>query len=458
MTIPHSIFRAYDIRGVVTDALTADNVRIIGQSIGSEALERGSNRIVVGRDGRLSGPELQGALMDGLRAAGMDVVDIGAAPTPVIYYAMYEYGIDSSVAVTGSHNPPNYNGLKMTLAGAPLSGEDIQQLYQRIQTGNFREGAGSLESRQILDAYVARVTSDVKLARPLKLVIDCGNGIAGAIAPQLFKKLGAEVSEIFCEVDGTFPNHHPDPSKPENLVDLIRMVQETNADVGFAFDGDGDRLGVVDRDGKVLWADRQMILFAEDVLSRNPGAEIIFDVKSSKNLATAIADFGGTPTMWKTGHSFIKKKLKESGAALGGEMSGHIFFVERWYGFDDGLYAGARMLEILSKRDQLPTEVFAGLPDSLNTPEINISFSDDETKFAFMEQMQQTATFPDANVITIDGLRVEYADGWGLIRPSNTTPVLVLRFEADSSEALERIKSVFREQMLALDAGLDLEF
>ncbi len=459
MGIPQSIFRAYDIRGTVTDDLTANNVKIIGKAIGTECLANGSDKIVVGRDGRLSGPDLQQALTEGLVSCGMTVIDVGMAPTPVVYFAMYELEVDSCVAVTGSHNPPNYNGLKMVVAGETLSGQRIQGLYQRVKTDDFVTGAGQQVAEPIMARYIERIVSDIKLARSMKLVVDCGNGVAGMIAPELLRALGCEVEELFCEVDGNFPNHHPDPSKLENLQDLIKKVKETGADIGMAFDGDGDRLGIVDKSGSVLWADRQMILYAEDVLQRNPGAEIIFDVKSSKNLPEAIEKMGGKATMWKTGHSFIKKKLKETGALLAGEMSGHVFFKERWYGFDDGIYTAARLLEILAKRTEAPEVIFKALPDSINTPEINVAFDTDDEKFAFMDKLTKSARFEGSkNIIDIDGLRVDFEDGWGLIRASNTTPVLVLRFEADSEEALSNIKQVFHQQMLKIDPNINPGF
>lgn len=455
MSISQSIFRAYDIRGTVEDHLTPDNVRVIGQAIGAECMANGSDSIVVGRDGRLSGPDLQQALTEGLMNVGMTVVDVGMVPTPLVYYAMYELEVDSCVAVTGSHNPPNYNGLKIVVAGETLSGERIQDLYQRVKIANFVTGAGRQKVEPIVERYIERIVSDIKLTRSMKLVVDCGNGVAGGVAPQLLRALGCEVEELFCEVDGNFPNHHPDPSKPENLQDLIQKVSESQADLGMAFDGDGDRLGIVDRSGSILWADRQMILYAGDVLQRNPGAEIIFDVKSSKNLPAAIEKMGGKATMCKTGHSFIKKKLKETGALLAGEMSGHVFFKERWYGFDDGIYTAARLLEILAQKDETPEVIFKALPDSINTPEINVTFPTDDEKFVFMDKLTQSAKFEGSqNIIEIDGLRVDFNDGWGLIRASNTTPVLVLRFEADSEEALSNIKDIFREQMLKIDSAI----
>jgi len=451
------IFKAYDIRGIVATTLTADAVRQIGQAIGSEARDRGRDTVVIGRDGRLSGPELATALAAGLNAAGCDVIDIGMVPTPVLYFATWHLGTESGVMVTGSHNPPEYNGLKMMLAGETLSGDTIQGLRQRLVEGRLHSGHGSLRQENVTDAYVERILGDVRLARPMRVVVDCGNGVAGAVAPRLLKGLGCELKELFCEVDGNFPNHHPDPSQPKNLVDLIAALREAPADVGLAFDGDGDRLGVVSPDGNIIWADRQLILFARDVLARNPGAEIIYDVKCSRTLPAAIEEAGGRATMWKTGHSFIKARLKESGAALAGEMSGHIFFKERWYGFDDGLYAAARMLELLSRDDRNPEQVFADLPDTVNTPELQLKMTEGE-HHKLIKELVAAASFPDARVSTIDGLRVDFADGFGLVRASNTTPVLVLRFEADSSAALERIQQRFRDLIEHTRPGLELPF
>jgi phosphomannomutase/phosphoglucomutase len=357
------IFKAYDIRGIVDKTLTAEAVRAIGHALGSEAVARGQKAIAVGRDGRLSGPELAGALSDGIRAAGVDVVDVGCVPTPLTYFAAYELGTNSCVSVTGSHNPPDYNGLKMVLGGQTLFGELIQALRQRIIDGNLVNAAvpGKLTQADVVPAYVEKIIGDVKLSRPMKIVMDCGNGVAGAVAPELFKRLGCELVELFCEVDGNFPNHHPDPSKPENLADVIRALKETDAEIGLAFDGDGDRLGVVTKDGEIIFPDRQLMLFAEDVLTRVPGGEIIYDVKCTRNLAGWIKARGGKPTMWNTGHALVKAKLKETGAPLAGEMSGHVFFKERWYGFDDGLYTGARLLEIVS-RHPTPTRCSRACP------------------------------------------------------------------------------------------------
>ena len=459
--ISPSIFKAYDIRGVVDDTLTVDAVRAIGLALGAAAGKAGMRETVIGRDGRLSGPKLVAALSDGFRAAGVDVVDIGMVPTPVVYYATYELGTGTGVAVTGSHNPPDYNGLKMVIAGDAIHGDAIQRLRESIESGVLAEvpaaQRGRLRSEDLSARYLARITGDVKLARPMKIAIDCGNGVAGALAPQLFRGLGCEVTELFCEVDGTFPNHHPDPAHPENLQDLIRALRETDAEIGLAFDGDGDRLGVVTKDGQIIWPDRQLMLFAEDVLSRNPGAEIIFDVKCSRNVAAHVRRHGGRPIMWRTGHSLVKAKLKETGAPLAGEMSGHTFFKERWYGFDDGLYTGARLLEILSRHAD-PSAVLNALPNSPATPELQLKTAEGEN-FALVEALKRTARFDGATeVITIDGVRVEYPDGFGLARPSNTTPVVVIRFEADTPEALARIQGEFRRAILAVKPGAELPF
>ena len=456
MSIPSEIFKAYDIRGIVGRTLTPQITEIIGQAIGSEAKARKQVAIAIGRDGRLSGPELSAALASGIRRSGIDVVDVGRVATPMLYFATHHLQTHSGVMVTGSHNPPEYNGLKMMLGGETLAGEAIQALRARIERGDLANGVGTYREFDIREHYLKRVTGDIKLARPLKLVVDCGNGVAGATAPELYRRLGCEVRELFCEVDGNFPNHHPDPSHPENLVDLINALK-SGGDLGFAFDGDGDRLGVVTPAGKIIYPDRQLMLFAADVLKRNPGAEIIFDVKSTRNLFGWIKQHGGKPLMWKTGHSFIKKKLQETGAPLAGEMSGHVFFKERWYGFDDALYAGARMLEILS-RERDPAAVLEQLPDAINTPELHLKLAEGEN-FTLMEKLRQSARFEAAQeVITIDGLRVEYSDGFGLARPSNTTPVIVLRFEADNEAAIKRIQEDFRRAILAVKPGASLPF
>jgi phosphomannomutase/phosphoglucomutase len=448
LRVPPEIFKAYDIRGVVGRTLTPEIAQLVGRALGTQARAAGGSRVCIGRDGRLSGPALSEALARGLQEAGVDVVDIGQVATPMLYFATFESGTGSGVMVTGSHNPPDYNGLKMMIAGDTLSGAAIQRLRARIEEGDFASGHGTLSRADVTQAYFARIATDVKLARPMRIAVDCGNGVPGAFAPALYRRLGCTVRELYCEVDGSFPNHHPDPSQPENLADLIRALAEGDDELGLAFDGDGDRLGVVTRGGRIIYPDRQLMLFAADVLSRNPGARIIFDVKSTRNLFPWIRAHGGEPLLWKTGHSLIKAKMKESGALLAGEMSGHVFFKERWFGFDDGLYAGARLLELLSREPDLEA-AFARLPDSVNTPELQIQLREGENH-TLIERLRQTARFEGAReVIGIDGLRVEYADGFGLARASNTTPVIVLRFEADNPQALARIQAQFRAALRA---------
>ena len=444
MPIPApEIFKAYDIRGIVGRTLTRDSVFQIGRAIGSEARERKVKTVVVGRDGRLSGPELSQALMEGLCASGVDVADIGMVPTPLGYFAAHHLKTGSAVMVTGSHNPPDYNGFKIMLGGDTLHSTAITALRTRLVEGRLATGSGRIRQVDVRKDYLERIVADVKLSRPMKIVVDCGNGVAGAIAPELFRRMGCELVELYCTVDGTFPNHHPDPSKPENLKDVVRALRETDAELGLAFDGDGDRLGVVTKQGQIVYPDRQLMLFAADVLTRKPGAQIIYDVKCSRNLARAIRHQGGVPLMWNTGHALIKAKLKETGAPLAGEMSGHTFFKERWYGFDDGLYAGALLLEIVS-RWQDANWPLEHLPDAVSTPELNVKMREGEPH-ALIAALRNSARFEGAQeVITLDGLRVEYADGFGLMRASNTTPVLVLRFEADDARALERIKADFR--------------
>ncbi|MBN3804191.1 phosphomannomutase/phosphoglucomutase [Paraburkholderia sp. Ac-20336] len=463
--ISKSIFKAYDIRGVVGKTLDAETARSIGRAFGSEVRAQGGDAVVVARDGRLSGPELIQALSDGLRAAGVDVVNVGMVPTPVGYFAASvplklaggERRVDSCIVVTGSHNPPDYNGFKMVLRGAAIYGEQILALHQRIVDENFAQGSGSYAEYDIADEYLERIASDVKLARPIKIVVDTGNGVAGGLAPKLFKKLGCELVELFTEVDGNFPNHHPDPAHPENLEDVIRALKETDAEIGFAFDGDGDRLGVVTKDGQIIYPDRQLMLFAEEVLSRNKGAQIIYDVKCTRNLAKWVKDKGGEPLMWKTGHSLVKAKLRETGAPLAGEMSGHVFFKDRWYGFDDGLYTGARLLEILTRVAD-PSQLLNSLPNSHATPELQLKLEEGEN-FELIARLQKNAQFTGADdVVKIDGLRVEYPDGFGLARSSNTTPVVVMRFEADNDAALKRIQDDFRRVILAEKADAKLPF
>jgi len=469
MQIPKEIFKAYYIRGIVGKTLTPAIVEAIGQALGSEALLRKQTTICVGYDGRLSGPELAAALSRGIRKTGMNVIQLGLVATPMVYFAAYELGTHCGVMVTGSHNPPDYNGLKMVLAGETLSGETIQSLRMRIESGDLiTQSEGSESHHDIAAAYIAKIASDVKLSRSMKIAVDCGNGVPGAYAKKLYEALGCQVQELFCEVDGHFPNHHPDPSVPENLADLIDALAKGEAEIGLAFDGDGDRLGVVTKDGNIIYPDRQLMLFAEEVLQRNQGATIIYDVKSTRNLAPWIKARHGKPLMWKTGHSLVKAKIKETSADLAGEMSGHIFFNDlidgknpaqgrRWYGFDDGLYSGARLLEILSAVAN-PSATLNALPESVSTPEQHIQMQEGEPH-ALIAALQKSAKFEGAtDVIAIDGLRVEYADGFGLMRPSNTTPVIVLRFEADNEAALKRIQNTFREIILAAAPQVKLPF
>jgi len=457
MQLPKEIFKAYDIRGIVGKTLTPEIVEAIGQAIGSEATARRQTQICIGYDGRLSGPDLAAALACGIRKAGIHVIDLGMVATPMVYFAAHHLGTNCGVMVTGSHNPPEYNGLKMVLGGETLSGEAIQGLRARSELGELFQGEGTYSRHDIAQEYIARIASDIKLARPVKIAVDCGNGVAGAVAGQLYRSLGCEVQELFCEVDGNFPNHHPDPSVPKNLADLIATLQTGTAELGLAFDGDGDRLGVVTKGGEIIYPDRQLMLFAADVLSRSPGATIIYDVKSTRNLHPWISRHGGEPLLWKTGHSLVKAKMKETGAELAGEMSGHVFFKERWYGFDDGLYTGARLLEILSRTND-PSAVLNALPDSVSTPEQHIRMQEGEPH-ALIARLAAEAKFDGANeVIAIDGLRVEYPDGFGLMRASNTTPVIVLRFEADSENALRRIQEQFRHVILKAAPDAQLPF
>jgi phosphomannomutase len=451
MQVTASIFKAYDIRGIVPSTLNEAVAEHLGRAFGTEALKLGEKAVAVGRDGRLSGPSLVAALIKGLRATGINVIELGAVTTPMLYYVAAtrgEQGCHSGIQVTGSHNPKDYNGFKMVLGGRAIYGDDIQGLRQRIEAEDYAQGAGSLVQLDVLAEYTQRIVGDAKLSRPMKIVVDSGNGIPGASAPGILRALGCEVIELYSEVDGDFPNHHPDPSKPENLVDLIKAVKEHGAELGLAFDGDGDRLGVVTKGGDNIFPDRQIMLFARDVLSRVPGAPIIFDVKCSQRLAIAIKEAGGVPVMYKTGHSLVKAKLKEMNSPFAGEMSGHIFFGERWYGFDDATYTAARLLEILSKSADPSAELNA-LPTSFSTPELNVPCAEGE-HHAVIEKLRKTATFDGAVVTDIDGLRADYPDGFGLVRASNTTPVLVLRFEGQTPEALERIQKHFMAQILAV--------
>ncbi|MET0983308.1 MAG: phosphomannomutase/phosphoglucomutase [Telluria sp.] len=460
VALSKTIFKAYDIRGVIDSTLDAGVARSIGQAFGRAALAKGERKVVIGRDGRLSGPELTAALAAGLQSAGVDVIDLGMVATPMVYFATNVLdGTHSGIMVTGSHNPPDYNGFKMVLAGEAIHGVAITGLYEDILANDGSDAAapGSYSTHDIRAAYLERIIGDVKVARPIKIAVDCGNGVAGAFAGDLYRGMGCEVVELFCEVDGHFPNHHPDPAHPENLQDLIRALQTTDAELGLAFDGDGDRLGIVTKDGHIIYPDRQMMLFAADVLSRNPGAEILYDVKCTRHLAPYIEQHGGRPLMYKTGHSLVKAKLRETGAPLGGEMSGHVFFKDRWYGFDDGLYAGARMLELMTRFDD-PSAVLNALPMAISTPELHLHLQEGEN-VALIDKLRTDAIFPTSEKINdIDGLRVEYPDGFGLARSSNTTPVVVLRFEGETPEALARIQDEFRSVILAAKADAKLPF
>jgi len=451
------IFRAYDIRGVIDKTLDAGVARQVGQAVGTVTLERNAGPVVVARDGRLSGPYLQDGMIEGILSTGCDVLEIGAVPTGVLYYAAHELASGSGVMITGSHNPPDYNGFKVMVGGDPLHGKDIHALYKRIIDGDIREGEGEVTSKDVVPAYIERIASDIQLDRPLKVVIDCGNGIGGVCAADVLRAIGAEVLPLFDEVDGTFPNHHPDPSEPENLQDLIESVRLMDADLGLALDGDADRLGVVTLAGNIIFPDRIMMLLAMDVLDRNPGATIIYDVKCTNHLADVIRQAGGNPVMYKTGHSLIKAKMKEIGSPFAGEMSGHFFFGERWYGVDDGIYSAARLLEILASTENPPEAILNALPTSYSTPELKVQMSEGEN-FEFMDVFSKVAKFLDAEVSTIDGVRADFKDGWGLVRCSNTTPVLVVRFDAESEAALERIKEIFRTQILAIKPDLELPF
>ncbi len=451
MHVHASVFKAYDIRGIVGQTVDEAFSEHLGRAFGTDALAEGEKAVAVGRDGRLSGPALSAALRRGLASTGLDVVDLGAVTTPMLYYVAATratHGCSSGIEVTGSHNPKDYNGFKMVLGGRAIHGDAIQRLRERMQREDYASGRGRIAAMDIEAEYSARIAGDCRLARPMTIAVDSGNGIPGASAPGVLRALGCTVHELYSEVDGDFPNHHPDPSKPENLAELIRLVQHGDAEIGLAFDGDGDRLGVVTKDGAIIYPDRQLMLFARDVLKRQPGATILFDVKCSQRLAPLIREAGGTPLMWKTGHSLVKAKMREIGSPLAGEMSGHIFFGERWYGFDDATYTAARLLEILSASAD-PSAVLNELPDSFSTPELNVACAEGEPA-EVVARLRKEARFPGAReIVTIDGVRVEYEDGFGLIRASNTTPVLVLRFEGATPAALARIQ---RDGMAALRA------
>ena len=462
MQISSSIFKAYDIRGIVDQTLSEDAVLHIGRAFGIAARAKGVSEVVIGRDGRLSGLRFSQLLARGLRDQGIAVIDIGMVATPMVYFGGFHFNTGSGIMITGSHNPPEYNGLKMVLAGATLYGDSIQALYKTIADGRTQvlpelKAPPALRTADIWDDYLKRILSDVKLSRPMKIVIDCGNGAPGAYAGKLFRALGCEVTELFCEVDGNFPNHHPDPAHVENLQDLMAALKAGDAEIGLAFDGDGDRLGVVTKEGNIIWPDRQLMLFARDVLAQKPGSQIIYDVKCSRHVASVIRAAGGQPLMWKTGHSLIKAKLKETGAAMAGEMSGHTFFNDRWYGFDDGLYTGARLLEILS-RSANPSTILDALPDSPTTPELQVQLAEGEN-IKIIEAMTRNGGFEGATeVITIDGIRAEYVDGFGLARSSNTTPIIVMRFEADTPAALSRIQAQFKAALLRVKPDAKLPY
>ncbi|MCP4285454.1 MAG: phosphomannomutase/phosphoglucomutase [Gammaproteobacteria bacterium] len=456
-TVPEAIFRAYDIRGIVDESLFPDTVYQIGRAIGSMAGDQGEQTVIIGRDGRNSSESLAEALARGLSESGRDVVDIGLVPTPVLYFATHFLGSNSGVMVTGSHNAPEYNGLKTVLAGESLSADQIQDVYRRIVEDNLNSGQGTINRQDLVPDYINRITEDVQLLGSLKLVIDCGNGVASVVAPALFRALGCEVTDLYCEVNGDFPNHHPNPGDPENMRALIKKVREQGADLGVAFDGDGDRLGVVDSQGRIIWPDRLLMLLARDVLLRHPGADVIYDVKSSRNLAGEILTYGGRPIMWKSGHSLVKAKMRETGALLAAEMSGHIYFKDRWYGFDDGLYSCGRLLEVLSAEGLESADVFSQFPENVATPEFYAP-TDEGENFKLMDALSSQGQFPGAKLVTIDGIRAEFEDGWGLARPSNTSPALVFRFEADGEAALARIQGLFREQFSAIAPDLQMPF
>ena len=460
MKADRSIFKAYDIRGIVGKTLTVDVARAVGQALGTLAVRAGISEFCVGRDGRLSGPELAAALIEGIAAAGVNVIDIGMTPTPVLYFATTYFKNGTGVAVTGSHNPADYNGFKMMLGGLTLFGEGIAHLADMIDAGDLvtAEKSGTVREADVIGPYLEKVAGDVKLARPIKVAVDCGNGVTGPTVRRMFKALGADVTELYFDVDGHFPNHHPDPSKPANLAELIDVVKNTDVELGLAFDGDGDRLGVVTKSGSIIYPDRQMMLFAADILQKHPGAQIIYDVKCTRALVPWIREHGGVPTISATGHSLVKARLRETGAPFAGEMSGHLFFNDgRWPGFDDGAYAAARLLEIVS-RSENPSEMLDALPTAVNTPELQIPMAEGENK-RFIEKIRAAAKFDDAeDVILIDGLRVEFKDGFALARASNTTPVVVLRIEGDTPEALERIKVRFGEFLKSVDGSITLPF
>ena len=457
--IPASIFRAYDVRGIVGETLTPEIALLLGRAFGSEVRARDFPEVVVGRDARPSSHALVAALTDGLRQSGLDVIDIGEVPTPVLSFALEHLGTGTGVMVTGSHNPSGYNGFKFTLAGRALHGDGIQHLRARIAERYFVRGSGSLRHGEVTPAYIERVTTDRQLPRQFKVALDCGNGIAGNVAPEVLRRIGCEVVECFCEVDGDFPNHHPDPSKPENLATLIDTVRREHCDIGLALDGDGDRLGVVDERGQIVWPDKLLMRLAIELLERKPGAMIVYDIKCSGHLADVIREHDGEPVMWNSGHSLLRAKLaQEPRALLAGEMSGHLFFRDDWYGFDDAIYAGVRLLSILATASGPASSLFDTLPGGVVTPELQVPFEHEGAQHEFMRHLTEDVAFPDANITLIDGIRAEFPGGWGLVRASNTTPSLTLRFEADDAERLAEIQALFRDKLHALDPTLELPF
>ena len=456
MQVPAHLFRAYDIRGIAPTELTPAVAHAVGRAVTAEYPK--AQHIALGRDGRHTSLELAEALADGLIAGGVTVHDIGQVPTPILYFATHHLKLGSGIMVTGSHNPPEYNGFKLMLQGHTLVGPEVQALYHRIQKRLPNPGGGRKVTTSVEDAYCARIAEDVVLDRPLRVALDAGNSVAGPIASQVLQACGASVTELYCTVDGDFPNHHPNPSDPANLKDLQARVVADSLDLGLALDGDGDRCGIVDDQGDILWPDRQLMLHAADVLEREPGATVVFDVKCSGQLPNVIQSHGGQAVMVRTGHSFIKASLRETGAALAGEMSGHLFFRERWYGFDDGIYAGARMLEILARQAKTAHALFAELPKTYATPELNVPFARFGEQHKFIEKFSARACFPTAELTRIDGLRADFADGFGLARASNTAPYMVMRFEGTTETAMKRIQESFREQILAVDPNLDLPF
>tara|TARA_B110000014_G_scaffold152180_1_gene106373 strand:- start:857 stop:2221 length:1365 start_codon:yes stop_codon:yes gene_type:complete len=451
MELNDNIFRANDIRGIAFEDLTEEVVFSLGKALGTESIIRKQDNFIIGRDGRVSSPQLFEWISQGVLATGCNVIDIGVVPSPVFYHSTFCLNSSSGVVITGSHNPSDYNGFKILFDNNSTSSEEIQSIKKRVKEENFLSGKGNIQSLDVIENYIKDVTNNIKLKRPLNISIDCGNGAAGVVAERIYKSLGCQVQGLFCDLDGEFPNHHPDPSKPENVEDLIKSVAENNSDIGLAFDGDADRLGVISPSGEMIFPDMQMILFSEHILKKNPNSKIVFDVKCSKLLEEAILKYKGTPIMSKTGHTFIKSMIRENNAILGGEMSGHIFFNDRWPGFDDGVYAGARILEILSESEGV--DIFNALPKLISTPEINIKTTD-EDKFTIIDEFKRISNFEDGKIIEIDGIRVEFGNGWGLLRASNTSPVLVLRFEADSSKSLNNIKDRFKDTLYKIEPSL----